>query len=80
MAIQLPKLIDIERTILLFKEVGALSDLTYADRIMASLLLDARLSKLILLANAKWWIASGKLKECVIIAAGLSTKNIFSVY
>ncbi len=90
MAIEPPKLIDIERTILLLKEVGALTlskkqddgtidcdpsdgDLTYAGKIMANLPIDVRLSKLILLGHV-----FGKLKEAIIIAAGLSTKTIFT--
>lgn len=84
MAIQPPKLLDIERTVLLLKECGALSlkknstfdgDLTYAGRIMANLPIDVRLSKLILLGHA-----FGKLRECIIIAAGLSNKTFFTCY
>lgn len=84
MAIQPPKLLDIERTVLLLKECGALSlkknaafdgDLTYAGRIMANLPIDVRLSKLILLGHA-----FGKLRESIIIAAGLSTKTFFTCY
>ena len=90
MAIEPPKLIDIERTVLLLKEVGALTltkkqddgtvdfdstdgDLTYAGTIMANLPIDVRLSKLIMLGHV-----FGKLKEAIIIAAGLSTKTIFT--
>ncbi|RMZ95877.1 ATP-dependent RNA helicase TDRD9 [Brachionus plicatilis] len=84
MAIQPPKLLDIERTVLLLKECGALSlrknsafdgDLTYAGRIMANLPIDVRLSKLILLGHA-----FGKLRETIIIAAGLSTKTFFTCF
>jgi len=92
MAIQPPKLCDIERTILELKEVGALTlkkannigyfennphdgDLTYVGRIMANLPIDVRLSKLILLGHT-----FGKLREAVIIAAGLSTKTFFTVH
>lgn len=89
LAIQPPKLKDIERTVLLLKEVGALSlktknslenssfdgDLTYVGTIMANLPIDVRLSKLILLGHA-----FGKLREAVIIAAGLSTKTFFTCY
>lgn len=89
-AIQPPKLSDIERTILLLKEVGALSlkckdsrminnpydgDLTYVGRIMANLPIAVKLSKLILLGHA-----FGKLREAIIIAAGLSTKTFFTCY
>ena len=90
MAIEPPKLLDIERTVLLLKEVGALTlskkrddgsvdcdpsdgDLTYAGKIMANLPIDVRLSKLILLGHV-----FGKLKEAIIIAAGLSNKSIFT--
>lgn len=89
MAIQPPKRTDIERTVLLLKEVGALTlkssnsnsydqndgDLTYAGKIMANLPIDVRLSKLILLGHA-----FGKLKEAIIIACGLSTKTFFTCY
>ena len=92
MAIQPPKLNDIERTVLLLKEVGALTldtrnldgsfknnphdgDITYVGSVMANLPIDVRLSKLILLGHA-----FGKLREAIIIAAGLSTKSIFTCY
>jgi ATP-dependent RNA helicase TDRD9 len=105
LAIQPPKINDIERTILLLKEVGALSlkhklttpakmrpmhaannptnvrndphdgDLTYVGRIMATLPIDVKLSKLILLGHA-----FGKLRDCIVIAAGLSTKTFFTCY
>ena len=92
LAIQPPKLCDIERTVLLLKEVGALTlttrhldgtyrnnqhdgDLTYVGAVMSNLPIDVRLSKLILLGHA-----FGKLKEAIIIAAGLSTKTIFTCY
>lgn len=92
LAIQPPKLSDIERTVLLLKEVGALTlssktsdgkytnnpyngDLTYVGSVMANLPIDVRLSKLILLGHA-----FGKLREAIIIAAGLSTKTIFTCY
>lgn len=87
LAIQPPELHDIERTILLLKEAGALTlrtngfinpydgDLTYAGKVMAQLPIDIKLSKLILLGHA-----FGRLRECVIIAAALSTKSFFSRY
>lgn len=92
MAIQPPKLNDIERTVLLLKEVGAMTldtrsrdgtfknnphdgDITYVGSVMANLPIDVRFSKLILLGHAL-----GKLREAVIIAAGLSTKTIFTCY
>ncbi len=89
LAIQPPKLSGIEKTILLLKQVGALTlkcknskamnaqdgDLTYVGRIMANLPIDVRLSKLILLGHT-----FGKLKEAIIIAAGLSKKTVFTCY
>ncbi len=89
LAIQPPKEHDIERSVLLLKEVGALSlrpkntfdqrshgedgDLTYVGNVMNSLPIDVRLSKLILLGHSY-----GKLRETTIIAAGLSKKSIFT--
>jgi len=67
MAIQPPKLNDIERTVLLLKEVGALT--------LDTRNLDGSFKKLILLGHA-----FGKLREAIIIAAGLSTKSIFTCY
>jgi HrpA-like RNA helicase len=93
LAIQPPAIQDIERTVLLLKEVGALTlkckkstgeeayndryngDLTYVGNVMANLPIDVRLAKLILLGHA-----FGKLRETIIIAAGLSTKTIFTCY
>lgn len=91
MAIQPPKITDIERTILVLKEAGALTlknkindtyinnphdgDLTTVGKMMANLPLDVKLSKLILIGYA-----FGKLRECIIIAAGLSTKTFFTCY
>lgn len=96
MAIQPPKLFDIERTVLMLKEAGALTlmkrfeidaktveyrnmrhdgDLTFVGRVMASLPISIKLSKLILLGYA-----FGMLRECIIIAAALSTKTFFTCY
>jgi ATP-dependent RNA helicase TDRD9 len=84
LAITPPPLDNIERTILGLKEAGALTlfknkeicvddgDLTYAGLIMASLPTDIRLGKLIIFGHC-----FGKLKEAIIIAAGLSVKSIF---
>ncbi len=79
---------DLERAILLLKEAGALTicnenghvnpndgELTYAGEIMAALPVDIKLSKLILLG-----LVFGKLRECIIIAAALSTKTFFTCY
>ena len=82
-AIQPPNLDDIDRTVLVLKEVGALTlhpnatdgELTYVGNIMAYLPIDIKLSKLILLGHT-----FGKLRECIIIAAALSTKPFFVRY
>lgn len=83
LAINPPDLEDIDRTILLLKEAGALTiepsstdgELTYVGNIMASLPIDIKLAKLILLGHT-----FGKLHECIIIAAALSTKTFFVRY
>jgi ATP-dependent RNA helicase TDRD9 len=88
LAINPPNLDDVERSILLLKEAGALTittenglvnpndgELTYAGEIMAALPIDIKLSKLILLGHA-----FGKLRECIIIAAALSNKTFFTCY
>jgi ATP-dependent RNA helicase TDRD9 len=89
LALQPPKLTDIDRTLLNLKEVGALTlktraslvsdayakytpndgDLTYAGMVMANLPIDVRLAKLILLGHV-----FGKLRDAIVIAAGLSNK------
>lgn len=94
-AMQPPKLTDIGRTLLSLKEVGALTlrtrasvlskdntamtlddgDLTYAGEVMSNLPIDVRLTKLILLGHV-----FGKLREAIIIAAGLSLKTFFTCY
>ena len=98
LAIQPPKLVDIQRTVVMLKEVGALSlrcktngggggatndggsdlhdgDLTYVGQVMASLPIDVRFAKLILLGHV-----FGKLSEAITIAAGLSVKTFFKSY
>ncbi len=67
------------------KEIGALlttvngapcredGDLTLLGEIVASLPVDVRLGKLILLGHVL-----GVFDECIVIAAGLSNKSIFS--
>lgn len=84
-AITPPRLDDIEITILKLKEVGALSlyknsefcvadgDLTYAGEIMAQLPIDINLAKLVVFG-----LVFGKLREAIVIAAGLSVKSIFN--
>lgn len=85
MALTKPKLDKIERTMLILKEVGAISlykdgelsaidgDLTYAGSIMADLPVDIRLAKLILFGHV-----FGKLREAIIIAASLSVKDLYT--
>ncbi|XP_072125835.1 ATP-dependent RNA helicase TDRD9 isoform X1 [Mobula birostris] len=83
-ALSPPNLKEIERTVLLLKEVGALSvelkgtvnpydgDLTFLGRVLAYLPVDLQLGKLVVLGHA-----FGCLEECLIIAAALSLKNFF---
>ncbi|XP_061384451.1 probable ATP-dependent RNA helicase spindle-E [Danaus plexippus] len=85
LAMDPPDMSNIHRTILVLKEVGALKktmdgewcvsdgDITHLGRIMAKLPLDVRVSKLILLGYIY-----GCLEEAVVMAAGLSVKNVFS--
>ncbi|KAI8129774.1 putative ATP-dependent RNA helicase spindle-E [Lucilia cuprina] len=84
LAMSPPNLSDIHNTILTLKEVGALyttvngvysvqdGDISYMGRIMASLPLNIRLSRLIVLG----YIFS-VLEDAIIIAAGLSVRSIF---
>uniref|UniRef100_A0A8C2V3F3 ATP-dependent RNA helicase TDRD9 n=1 Tax=Chinchilla lanigera TaxID=34839 RepID=A0A8C2V3F3_CHILA len=84
-ALSPPSLSDIERTILLLKEVGALAvsgqredenphdgELTFLGRVLAQLPVSQHLGKLIVLGHV-----FGCLDECLIIAAALSLKNFF---
>ncbi|KAM9091278.1 ATP-dependent RNA helicase TDRD9 [Megaptera novaeangliae] len=84
-ALSPPSLSDIERTILLLKEVGALAvsrqredenphdgELTFLGRVLAQLPVNQQLGKLIVLGHV-----FGCLDECLIIAASLSLKNFF---
>ncbi|XP_043842067.1 ATP-dependent RNA helicase TDRD9 [Dromiciops gliroides] len=86
-ALSPPSLGDIERTILLLKEVGALAvsgqreeenphdgELTFLGRVLAQLPVDQQLGKLIVLGHV-----FGCLEECLIIAAALSLKNFFAM-
>nr|XP_026494263.1 probable ATP-dependent RNA helicase spindle-E [Vanessa tameamea] len=85
LAMDPPDMSNIYRTILVLKEVGALKktlgdewcvsdgDLTYLGRVMAKLPIDVRSSKLIVLGYI-----FGCLEESVIMAAGMSVKNVFS--
>ncbi|ELK28630.1 Putative ATP-dependent RNA helicase TDRD9 [Myotis davidii] len=86
-ALSPPSLGDIERTILLLKEVGALAvsgqredenphdgELTFLGRVLAQLPVNEQLGKLIVLGHV-----FGCLDECLIIAAALSLKNFFAM-
>ncbi|XP_004584571.2 ATP-dependent RNA helicase TDRD9 isoform X1 [Ochotona princeps] len=86
-ALSPPSLGDIERTVLLLKEVGALAvsghreaenphdgELTFLGRVLAQLPVNQQLGKLIVLGHV-----FGCLDECLIIAAALSLKNFFAV-
>ncbi|XP_052744057.1 probable ATP-dependent RNA helicase spindle-E isoform X2 [Bicyclus anynana] len=85
LAMDPPDMSNILRTILVLKEVGALKktvdddwsavdgDITYMGRIMAKLPLDVKSSKLIVLGYI-----FGCLEESIVMAAGMSVKNIFS--
>ncbi|XP_075048778.1 ATP-dependent RNA helicase TDRD9 isoform X2 [Mixophyes fleayi] len=85
-ALSPPNVSDIERTILLLKEVGALAvsrkqednpydgELTFLGRVIAQLPVDLQLGKLIVLGHV-----FGCLDECLIIAAALSLRNFFAM-
>ncbi|KAM6201049.1 ATP-dependent RNA helicase TDRD9 [Rhynchocyon petersi] len=86
-ALSPPSLSDIERTILLLKEVGALAvsgqreeenphdgELTFLGRVSAQLPVNQQLGKLIVLGHV-----FGCLDECLIIAAALSLKSFFAM-
>ncbi|XP_038633739.1 ATP-dependent RNA helicase TDRD9 isoform X4 [Scyliorhinus canicula] len=85
-ALSPPNLRDIERTVLLLKEVGALSvemkgvenpydgNLTFLGKVLAYLPVDLHLGKLVVLGYV-----FGCLEECLIIAAALSLKNFFAM-
>ncbi|XP_077865739.1 ATP-dependent RNA helicase TDRD9-like [Saccoglossus kowalevskii] len=85
LALTPPNLDDIERTILLLKEVGALStvtsgilnphdgDLTFVGRVLASLPVDIKIGKLMVLGHV-----FGCLEECIIIGASLSLQSFFA--
>lgn len=80
-----PDLGDIERAILVLKEVSALTttvngifypydgDLTFVGKVMAQLPLDVCVSKMILLG-----FVFGVVDDCIIIAACLSIQSMFS--
>ncbi|KAK7104950.1 ATP-dependent RNA helicase TDRD9-like [Littorina saxatilis] len=84
-ALSPPDLMNIERTILSLKQVGALcitsdgkvkrfdGDLTFVGRVLADLPVDIRVGKLMILGYV-----FGLLDECIIIGASLSLKSIFA--
>ncbi|XP_018411618.1 PREDICTED: putative ATP-dependent RNA helicase TDRD9 [Nanorana parkeri] len=85
-ALSPPNVSDIERTILLLKEVGALAvsgkqeenpydgELTFLGRVLAQLPVDLQLGKLVVLGHV-----FGCLDECLIIASALSLRNFFAM-
>ncbi|XP_071832619.1 ATP-dependent RNA helicase TDRD9-like [Apostichopus japonicus] len=85
LALDPPDLEHIETTILLLKEVGALTtvtseamnphdgELTFLGRILAALPVDVKIGKLIVMGYV-----FGCLKECLIIGASLSLKSFFT--
>ncbi|CAK1553904.1 unnamed protein product [Leptosia nina] len=85
LAMNAPDLSNVHRTVLVLKEIGALKklvhsqwstsdgEITYLGHIMALLPIDVKLSKLIMLGYI-----FGCLDECVIMAAAMSVKNVFS--
>ncbi|KAG1700906.1 ATP-dependent RNA helicase TDRD9 [Nymphon striatum] len=85
LALEPPSIVDLERTIVILKEIGALSitnerqfnrhdgELTFIGSIMAALPLDVKLSKLVTLGYV-----FGYLERCIIIAASMASKTFFS--
>ncbi|KAI6646686.1 tudor domain containing protein 9 TDRD9, partial [Oopsacas minuta] len=82
MSLEQPEALDIERTVLLLKEIGALSssnmdpfdgELTFLGRVCERLPIDIRMGKLLLLGYV-----FGILEECLVIAASLSVRSFFS--
>ncbi|XP_053562180.1 ATP-dependent RNA helicase TDRD9 [Bombina bombina] len=86
-ALSPPYIDDIERTILLLKEMGALAvcrhreddnpydgELTFLGKVLAQLPVDLHLGKLIVLGHV-----FGCLDECLIIASALSFNNFFAM-
>ncbi|XP_063367661.1 probable ATP-dependent RNA helicase spindle-E [Cydia amplana] len=85
LAMDPPEMSNIQRTMLVLKEIGALKktvdgewsssdgELTYMGRIMARLPLDVKVSKIIILGHI-----FGCLDDSIIMAAALSVKNVCS--
>ncbi|KAG4078989.1 hypothetical protein HA402_001644 [Bradysia odoriphaga] len=84
LAMDRPTMYDIQNTVLLLKETGAFlrtcggiysdedGDMTFIGHVMAVLPVDIHVAKLIVLGYC-----FSVLSECIIIAAGLTTKSIF---
>ncbi|XP_055295310.1 probable ATP-dependent RNA helicase spindle-E [Sitodiplosis mosellana] len=83
----IPKMDDVANTVLSLKELGALQlthqdegyspidgDLTFLGRVMSNLPVDVRATRLIAIGSC-----FGVLEECIIMAAGLTTKSIFKI-
>ncbi|XP_028166135.1 probable ATP-dependent RNA helicase spindle-E [Ostrinia furnacalis] len=85
LAMDPPDMLNIHRTVLVLKEIGALKktfngewsssdgDITYLGRVMAMLPIDVKLSKLIMLGYM-----FGCMEESIIMAAAMSVKNLFN--
>lgn len=87
LAMDRPKMDDVANTMLTLKELGALrlgageesysaidGDLTFLGRVMASLPIDSRCTRLIAIG-----FCYGVLEECIAMAAGLTSKSIFRI-
>lgn len=84
LALDPPKLSNLQNTILQLKEVGALlnttggssfdGDITSLGRVMAAIPLDIHLTKLIVLGHV-----FDVLQDAIIIAASMSVKNMFNI-
>eukprot|EP00117_Sycon_ciliatum_P042977 scpid7995/ scgid0951/ Putative ATP-dependent RNA helicase TDRD9; Tudor domain-containing protein 9 len=82
-ALSPPNLDRVAKTVLILKQVGALSlqstgsvydgDLTFAGKIMAQLPVDVRVARMLLLGHV-----FGYLNECLVIGASLSLRSIFT--
>ncbi|XP_020627735.1 putative ATP-dependent RNA helicase TDRD9 [Orbicella faveolata] len=86
LALQPPDSDDIERTVLLLKQVGALTivmkngtinpcdgELTFIGKVLGSLPIDVHLGKLLVFAYVY-----GCLEECLVISASLSLQSFFA--
>ncbi|KAJ7352991.1 hypothetical protein OS493_032930 [Desmophyllum pertusum] len=86
LALQPPDSDDIERTVLLLKQVGALTivmkngtinpcdgELTFIGKVLGNLPIDVHLGKLLVLAYV-----FGCLEECLVISAALSLQSFFA--